>query len=190
MRENLHTHPWEMWENLQLPPSPPWVWKMWEITTLLRQRLFLRFLLTFRYHNSVIFFKSTNEPFKYCERHDWHPLVTMSHSTEMWGGAVYKWRHSLWGYGVSDGQDRFLPHHDWTWITGLGRCLAEMWPPWQIWKEALKRPKFVWFRLWMVPYMDKEEKGSKRYSLIAKMPKIFNKNNFPKLQQICTLIAR
>ena len=35
----------------------------------------------------------------------------------------------------------------------------------------------------MVPYMDKEEKGFKRYSLIAKMTKIFNKNNFPKLQQ-------
>ena len=38
--------------------------------------------------------------------------------------------------------------------------------------------------------MDKEEKGFKRYSLIAKMTKIFNENNFPKLQQICTLIAR
>ena len=42
----------------------------------------------------------------------------------------------------------------------------------------------------MVPYMDKEEKGFKRYSLIAKMTKIFNENNFPKLQQICTLIVR
>ena len=42
----------------------------------------------------------------------------------------------------------------------------------------------------MLPYMNKEGKGFYRYSLIAKITKIFNDNNFSKVQRICTFIAQ
>ena len=38
--------------------------------------------------------------------------------------------------------------------------------------------------------MDKEGKGFNRYSLIVKITKIFNENNFSKVQKICTFIVR